>query len=265
MRFDSADVSEVMAKVRSAGCGGGSVTIPLKESVLPEMDELSESARIIGAVNTITKDPDGKLKGDNTDWLGIKNQLESRLPTPQPANLVCLLCGSGGTARAAAFALKAMGASRVLIYNRTAARAEALANEFGFEACPDLDALEDLQVLHIVVNTLPGSTDFVLPEGPAKLAIRRPVVLEAAYIPRRTVFAQQALDAGCQVIEGIEMFFEQACAQCELWTKKTAPRAAIAEALIKALFTQGSDHAAFVKMVPHEVLPLALARESPKN
>ena len=56
------------------------MTIPHKEAVMPHMDELTESARRIGAVNTVTKLADGRLRGDNTDWLGIKNQLVAKAP-----------------------------------------------------------------------------------------------------------------------------------------------------------------------------------------
>merc|ERR1711972_162607 len=228
-------------------------------------DSLSEAAEVIGAINTITKSSDGRLHGDNTDWIGIKNQLEARLAAVhggrQPMGLTCMLCGSGGTARAAAFALKRMNAERVIIYNRTPARARALADEFGFEVVKDLNALGELRKLHVVVDTLPGSTGFELPDNEL-LRRCRPVVFEAAYIPRRTAFVQQALGAGCEVVEGIEMLFEQGCAQCEIWTGKAAPRNKIAAALLSRLFTLGSTHPAHSKMEPYDALPVSLVREA---
>eukprot|EP00931_Biecheleriopsis_adriatica_P067139 TRINITY_DN41326_c0_g1_i1.p1 TRINITY_DN41326_c0_g1~~TRINITY_DN41326_c0_g1_i1.p1 ORF type:complete len:357 (-),score=88.01 TRINITY_DN41326_c0_g1_i1:64-1092(-) len=259
-RYDAEDVAEVLRKLRSNDCGGGSVTIPHKETIRDHMDELSDAARIIGAVNTVSKTRDGRFRADNTDWLGIKGQLESRLPSPLPKKLCCLLCGAGGTARAAAYAFKQMGAARVMIYNRTASRAEQLAAEFGFEALSDLSLLAGLD-LHIIVNTLPGSSDFRLPEDHV-LRRCKPVVLEAAYIPRRTAFVQQALAAGCEVVEGVEMLFEQGCAQCEIWTGKAAPRREIASSLLKALFTAGSTHPAYAKMEPHDILPKSLVLEA---
>mmetsp|Transcript_37900 Transcript_37900/g.102622 ORF Transcript_37900/g.102622 Transcript_37900/m.102622 type:complete len:332 (-) Transcript_37900:71-1066(-) len=260
LRFDSPGADAVLERLRQADCGGGSVTIPHKETLLKSMDELSDAARTIGAVNTITKVANGKLHGDNTDWLGIRNQLRERLAGRAGAEApVCLLCGAGGTARAAAYALREMGAGRCLIYNRTASRAEALAKEFGFEACNELAGLAAMEQLHIIVNTLPGASDFVLPDA-SVLQRCRPVVLEAAYIPRRTAFLRQALDAGCEVVEGVEMLYEQGCAQCEIWTGKPAPRAAIACALLTALFTSGSSHPAFAKMEPHDVHPASLAK-----
>jgi len=259
-RFDNPSAEAVLERLRADDCGGGSVTIPHKESLLSAMSELSSSAKTIGAVNTITKAADGKLHGDNTDWLGIRNQLMERLAGRAGAEApVCLLCGAGGTARAAAYALRQTGAGQCLIYNRTASRAEALAKEFGFEACADLAELGDLTRLDVIVNTLPGASSFVLPDS-SVLSRFRPVVLEAAYIPRRTAFLRQALDAGCEAVEGVEMLFEQGCAQCEVWTGRPAPRAAIARALLSALFTAGSTHPAFAKMEPHGETPVSLEK-----
>mmetsp|Transcript_80830 Transcript_80830/g.164644 ORF Transcript_80830/g.164644 Transcript_80830/m.164644 type:complete len:314 (+) Transcript_80830:1-942(+) len=265
-RFDTLDVEEVFKQLKLDDCGGGSVTIPHKESIKKYMDELTESARIIGAVNTVTKKK-GQFFGDNTDWIGIKNQVEMRMGQQgRGARLCGLLCGAGGTARAAAYALKQMGATRVLIFNRTVLRAQELAAEFGFEACDDLGALTSLDHLHVVINTLPGSSDFLLPDAAASVLRRcRPVVLEAAYIPRRTAFLSQALSAGCEVVEGIEMLFEQGCAQCEIWTNKPAPRSEIAEALLQALFTAGSEHPAHAKMVPYSDLPKSLVAEAQRR
>ncbi len=126
---DSDDPAHVIELCREPTCGGGSVTIPLKESVIPELDTLSEVARKIGAVNTITKLRDGSLFGDNTDWLGIKTGLEARRPAD--AASVGLICGAGGTARAACHALQQMGVGHVLILNpRTPSRADAVAADF---------------------------------------------------------------------------------------------------------------------------------------
>ena len=249
-RFDTEDADEVIRTVKSAGCGGGSVTIPHKESVMPHMDELTESAKRIGAVNTICKLDDGRLRGDNTDWLGIKNQLEAKAP-PRPVEtpMIAVICGAGGTAKAAAFALQKMGASRVLIFNRTVERAEKLAAEFGFEAIGDLAALNELERLDFIVDTLPGSTGFTLPPPQAALLQKwKPTCLEAAYIPRHTAFVTQALGAGCRVVEGIEMLFEQGCAQCTIWTGKPAPRRAIAANLLRVLFSSETSHPAAEKM-----------------
>ena len=198
-RCDTDDAAAVLETLRRPTTGGGSVTIPHKESVLPEMDVLSESAKTIGAVNTVTKLPDGKLHGDNTDWLGIKNQIEARLARraggAKPGGRVGLICGAGGTAKAAAYALQQMGCAHVIIVNRTLSRAEALAKEFGKGYVASADpaaALAAHDRLDFVVNTLPGSTGYVLPAAAAAVLKRHtPIVVEASYIPRHTAFVEQ--------------------------------------------------------------------------
>jgi pentafunctional AROM polypeptide len=270
-RYDVEDYKLVMEKIRLPSTGGGSVTIPHKESVLPEMDVLSDSAKRIGAVNTITKLPDGTLHGDNTDWLGIKNQIESRLRargTTPKSGAVGLLCGAGGTAKAAAYAFEQMGCAHVIIMNRTLARAEELAGEFGsgfVASVPEAAAatLESLGRLDFVVCTLPGSTGYVLPdEVAATVAKHKPIVVEASYIPRHTAFVKQVAALGCEVVEGIEMLFEQGCAQCETWTATAAPRREIAASLLSALFAEGSAHPAASKMEPLDAPPTAIRLEA---
>ena len=270
-RFDTPDASAVLAKLAEPSCGGGSVTIPHKESVMPGMTSLSAAAKRIGAVNTITKGTDGKLHGDNTDWLGIKAQLEARRRRSGAQALgagegVALICGAGGTAKAAAYALQEMGLSLVIIHNRTHERAVALAAEFGagFVASevPAVD-LEKAGRLDYVVCTLPGSTGFIVGEGVAALLPKyKPMCLEASYIPRRTAFTAQATDAGCEVVEGIEMLFEQGCAQCEIWTGTHAPRAVIAQTLLGALFGASADHPAHTMMEPRIEKPPSLVAEA---
>lgn len=264
-RYDTEDVAEVISTVKSEGCGGGSVTIPHKEVVMPHMDELTESAQLIGAVNTITKLEDGRLRGDNTDWLGIKQQLEAKAPPrANDAPIVAVICGAGGTARAAAFALQKMGATRVLVFNRTVERGEKLAADFGkgFEAIGDLGALDNLEGIDFIIDTLPGSTGFSLPPPQAELLKKwRPTCLEAAYIPRHTAFVTQALEAGCRVVEGVEMLFEQGCEQCRIWTGKPAPRSAIAGNLLRELFGTESAHPAAEKMEPRDQPPDGLTSE----
>ena len=78
------------------------------------------------------------------------------------------------------------------------------------------------------------------------------MVLEAAYIPRHTAFVRQAMAAGCAVVEGVEMLFEQGCAQCEIWTHRPAPRGAIAVGI-----------KAFLESQAFGPLPARIARELP--
>jgi len=238
-RYDSPDPQEVLKVLRGPGCGGGSVTIPLKELMMPLVDSLSEAARAIGALNTITVGANGHLSGDNTDWLGIRRQFERKLRTRPSTEgaLTALVLGAGGTARAAVYAFRAMGCSPVLVYNRTIERAEGLAKEFGDKVvvCHDPAELSSLPRLDLVMGTVPGDGQVVLPE--AVLQKYKPIVFEAAYRPRETELLKVARACGCPTIEGVEMLFEQGCAQCEIWTGRKAPRAEIAAAMLQDVLT----------------------------
>lgn len=117
--------------------------------------------------------------------------------------------------------------------------------------------------LDFVVNTLPGVSAYMLPDEMVPLLQRwRPVTLEAAYIPRQTPFVFQVRECGCEVVEGVEMLFEQGCAQCEIWTGTTAPRRDIASDLLKALFTEDSEHPARAEMKPLDAPPSSLTKNA---
>jgi len=138
--------------------------------------------------------------------------------------------GGGGTARAACYALRQLGMGRLLISNRSTDKAQTLAQEFGGELCPELHAgVAALQRLDVLVSCVPGTAE--LSPTPDELRRLQPIVLDAAYRPRQTPLLTNAAAAGCVTIEGIEMLFEQGCAQCEIWTHRAAPRREIAVGL----------------------------------
>lgn len=240
-RYDTPSVEDVAVKLSLESTGGGSVTIPHKESLVPYLDETSDAVRDIGAVNTVTKEPGTKrLRGENTDWIGIKQQLLPKLKH-QNGEMIGLIVGAGGTARAAAYAFRSMGFANIFVLNRTFEKAALIAKEFGekFTAIQDAKDLGELPRLDAVMGTLPGSANFTLPED--LLAKHKPAVIEAAYRSsesgsRFTSLLQQAVEAGCETIEGIEMLFEQGCVQCEIWTGRSAPRKEIAQALLDDRF-----------------------------
>lgn len=242
-RYDSPSIEDVLWKLSLASTGGGSVTIPHKEVLLEHMDQLSDAARAIGAVNTVTKEfGTGKLLGDNTDWLGIRGQVLPKLVEKTREGRVGVILGAGGTAKAAAFAFREMGFVEVLILNRTLEKAASLAADFGtgFRVAGSTTELEDLTRLDAVMATLPGSAGATLPDS--VLEKHKPVVVDAAYQSsasgvRHTALLQQAIAKGCPVVEGLEMLFEQGCAQCEIWTGRPPPRSEIARALLDDRFS----------------------------
>lgn len=238
------------ATLKRADFGGASVTIPHKEAIVPLMTELSLAAKAIGAVNTVTRKPhmEGVLRGDNTDWIGIRNTLLKKGLKPghnqtaegqgggDGANgggsgdvPIVLVIGAGGTARAACYCAGQLG-TRVVIYNRTFEKAEALAKQFNGEALRSLEVDGDLPgPVAAIISTIPGSANFVVP---AHVLASKPVVLDASYKPRVTKLLAQAREAGCETIEGVEMLIEQGLAQSKIWTGKVAQPQVVADAVM---------------------------------
>jgi pentafunctional AROM polypeptide len=223
---DTTDLAVVKRAIAHPDFGGASVTIPLKEQVLPLLDHVSEAVKSIGACNTLIRLADGQLAGDNTDWVGICVPLKQRLPARAfTAQEKAVVVGAGGTARAALFALQKLGFSgdQLLVHNpRTPSKAIKLATEFKCVACADLQTLADSDVTVLtVVNTLPGQVNFVLPRH--LLSQPTPLVaLSASYYPKNTAFTAQAEQHNLPVVRGIDMLLAQGFAQFELWTGRSS-------------------------------------------
>lgn len=150
LESQEADDARVLEFIRSPEFGGASVTMPHKLAIMGLLDIITPEAQVIGAVNTITPlQREGKtmLEGDNTDWIAIKEMCVRNLSPIQLSSpdFTALVIGAGGSARAALYAMHQLGARRVLLYNRTTANAERLAQEvpavWRVEVVADLDAL----------------------------------------------------------------------------------------------------------------------------
>jgi len=203
-----------MAEVRARRIKGVSVTIPHKEAVMPYLDGLTERAQRAGAVNTLFWQG-GKLLGDNTDVAGIKDPL-----TPHRGGLAsALVLGAGGAARAACAALKELGVPEIAVTGRTAAKAEALARDFGIVSVEwEGRATRPWSLL---VNTTPlGMTGEHKDESPWPKDAFGGVglVFDLVYNPVRTVLLADAQAAGVEVLSGVQMFLLQGLAQFEIWT-----------------------------------------------
>ena len=213
------------------GFRGASVTIPHKVSVVPFLDDIESTAQQIGAVNTILA-VDGKLTGYNTDATGALRALKER-GAPLKNETVAML-GSGGAARAIAFALAAESSINCLILlgieekERMALaadlRTETTINVVDFNL--DEAALKAvLPQVRVLIHCTPIGMAPKVGKScvPAVLLHRGLTVMDIVYNPRNTQLLLDAQAAGCCTIPGLEMFLHQAAAQFELWTSKAAP------------------------------------------
>ena len=118
--------TETVLALKPLGFRGVNVTIPHKELALALATEATETARAIGAANTLTFNDDGTIHADNTDAPGFLAALDR-----SAYDKTALVLGAGGTARAVLYALKQAGAKQIHLWNRSPDRAQALAEEFG--------------------------------------------------------------------------------------------------------------------------------------
>ncbi|MCC6458476.1 MAG: shikimate dehydrogenase [Caldilineaceae bacterium] len=228
----NARIGEAVAGVRALGLRGVNVTVPHKQAVMPHLDELSAAALVIGAVNTIIVQPDGRLLGDNTDAPGFIADLRDHNVDPKDKRV--LILGAGGSARAVVYGLATAGASSITVANRTRERANELSATLQTHVpnCP-LRACafpDDLQAVaaesDLIINcTSLGMTPNVdtlpwLPELPFQ---PDQVVYDLVYNPRQTRLLAQAARDGAQTIGGIGMLVWQGAIAFERWTGVTPP------------------------------------------
>ncbi|OQR97948.1 pentafunctional AROM polypeptide [Thraustotheca clavata] len=223
---ETTDLSLCKKTIRADNFGGASVTIPMKLEIIPLMDVLSPAAQAIGSVNTIVPQPDGKLLGENTDWIGIYRPIQRRLGTSdRPRN--GLVIGAGGTSMSACYGMQQLGL-KVYVYNRTLSKAQEVAARFNATALSSFDS--STPKFDVVMGTVPSTAGFTLPESVLHPQL---IVMDAAYKPAITPLLQQALIHGCQCIQGYEMLVEQGLEQSKLWTGDYVPKH-IMETQVKA-------------------------------
>ena len=210
---------------------GASVTIPHKVAVLPFLDEVDTTARHIGAVNTIVAE-EGQLLGMNTDATGALRALREGNAPLKGASVV--IVGSGGAARAIAFALAAEAEVRRLhLLGIEVDERRNLATDLRDKTGVSVEE-DDLDEGRLK-NALPeaGVLIHCTPVGmapkigrsciPPKFLHRELIVMDVVYNPRETQLLIEARTAGCRTISGLEMFLYQAVAQFERWTGQSAP------------------------------------------
>ena len=210
---------------------GLSVTMPLKTAVIQYCDELSETARVTGAVNTVY--PRGeKVLGDNTDVIGIVNALRHAGLEPDPERDEPAVIGGGATAISALTALHALGYRRVSVYARSLHKLgdlQAVAERLGVQleqvSLADLPQNLAERGHHPVVSTLPAHA---ADEWASQLsglkgasATHQPVLLDVAYNPWPSVLASAWEASGGAVVSGLEMLLYQAVEQVLLFTDCT--------------------------------------------
>lgn len=214
------DITVAIHALPKLGFAGANVTVPHKEAAFAAVDRLSDVAKSIGAVNTIVCGADGELFGDNTDAFGFMENVRTGAPDWRADNGPALVLGAGGAARAVIAALIDAGVAEIRLTNRTAARAEQLADHFGgaVTVCAWDGRADAADGAALLVNT----TTLGMSGKPAldiELHALAPdaVVNDIVYAPLETPLLAAARARGLCAVDGLGMLLHQARPGFEAW------------------------------------------------
>ncbi|KAI6781979.1 Pentafunctional AROM polypeptide-like protein [Emericellopsis cladophorae] len=240
-RLETDDVADLDTILRSPTFGGASVTIPLKRDVMGRVDQLTEAARTIGAVNTVIPIGSGEpmnsgqrqLLGDNTDWQGMVFVLRTNGVIPRDNAGAAMVIGAGGTTRAAIYALNSMGFKPIHVVARDPNKARALIGDFSPEyglhiLCEPSEAQRMSRGPTVIISTIPADKEIdsgmrdILGVGlnfATVIGGAPRVLLEMAYKPSVTPAMEMAEKAGSwTTIAGLEVLSAQGWYQFQSWT-----------------------------------------------
>jgi 3-dehydroquinate dehydratase / shikimate dehydrogenase len=231
-------LSDLLKLVHEIPIQGVSITMPLKEEILPHLEQTDPLSAKIGAVNTIRL-LDGKLYGFNTDVAGIVLPLEKRLSL---RGAKVLVLGAGGAARAAVFGVRDRGAE-VFILNRTPETAQKLARQSGSKTIKK-DALSKTS-FDVIINATPvGMAGNKTPNILEPKDLNTKLVFDLVYNPLETPLLRMARQQSINIITGVEMFVQQGARQFEIFTGKPAPEEEMFRVVLHALRQQNEAAAA---------------------
>ncbi|MDE3103642.1 MAG: shikimate dehydrogenase [Acidobacteriota bacterium] len=251
------ELSDLLELVHAIPLQGLSVTMPLKQEILPHLERTDPLSARIGACNTVLRQ-DGKLYGFNTDVSGISLPLEKRMSLRGARVLVL---GAGGAARAAVFGLVDKGAE-VFLLNRTPETAQKLAKQAGAKvikkeavAKSTFDAVVNATPIGMAGNKAPQMLD-------AKDLANVKLVFDLVYNPLETPLIRMARQLNIPIITGVEMFVQQGARQFEIFTGKPAPEEEMLRVVIHALRQQAE---ATAEAAPRPMRPATPSKATPSK
>jgi shikimate dehydrogenase len=238
---------ETVRALPAAGFVGANVTVPHKHAALQLADTATDSARSIGAANTLCFADDGAIEAHNTDAPALVGAISDALGAPVGAagplrmgDLTVLVLGAGGSARAAVWGLREAGVRELLVFNRTAERAAELVSELGgrvVEAPQNADVLVNCTTVGLQQpsrKSLEGPSKGVEQSSTDLLALNQlglghdqlreyPYVVDLVYRTGGTPLLEAARLAGARTIDGLEILVRQGALSFELWTGVKPP------------------------------------------
>ena len=229
IRVKKGDLASAFAGLKAMGFRGTNLTMPHKLDIIPMLDELTEAASIIGAVNTVIE-KDGRWIGENTDGKGFVTAL--RLAGVDPTGKCFTILGAGGAARAISVECALAGAKAITIINRNESRGQELAQlieektaaesrYLHWDSAMAVPADTDILINATCVGLHPNTTD--KPDLDYDTITDRLVVSDVVFNPVDPLFLQEARARGAKTISGIGMLVQQGALNFTLWTGEEAP------------------------------------------
>jgi len=232
-------LGDAVGAIRTLGFRGVNVTIPHKVAVMAYLDTLDDSAREIGAVNTIVNS-NGHLTGYNTDGIGYVRSLKAEVISDLSGTHI-LVIGAGGAARGIIAALLREAPASIVVANRTSDKALELAAEWskkGDIRGVGLDQLSGmLKGFDVIINTTSVGMYPHMDQTPLEPSQFREgtVVSDLIYNPLRTLLLQESLKRGCRIHGGLGMFVYQGAYALEYWTGQPAPVEIMRQTILNCL------------------------------
>lgn len=211
--FSTRDLAAAIGGIRALSIRGCAISMPFKEAVIPMLDALEESARAIDSVNTIVND-DGHLTGYNTDYIAVRQLLESNAVDPATP---FLLRGSGGMAKAVVAALRDSGFTSGTIVARNEETGRALADQYGFDWAAELPETGAPMLVNVTPLGMEGPDADTL-AFPQSFIEACDIAFDVVALPAETPFLKAAAAAGKKIISGAEVIVLQAIEQFVLYT-----------------------------------------------
>lgn len=232
----TASLEEVVKAFRAPQFAGGIITMPFKKTIIPHLDEVDDLVATTGACNVVYLTSDGKLRGTNTDWVGIKNALLSA--DPLTAGDVGMIYGAGGASRAAVYALcRGLGYDTIYVVNRDDQEVVDLINDTknytglrpNIVHIRTLQQAQSLPSPDYIVSTIPDfpartpeeiNARLIVTEFLSRRSQKAGVLLDMCYHPLFTENLKLANHHGWNAAEGVQVVGHQLKHMWKLWTGK---------------------------------------------
>lgn len=234
------ELGHAVSAIVPLGLRGLNITVPHKEKVIPFLDELTEDARLIGAVNTIEV-RDGSLVGHNTDGRGFLRSLRADAGF-NPKGKTIFMAGAGGAARAVCFSLALAGVDTILLYDLDRAKAAKLERDVQSKTSARVKVLQagTMRKSAPAADCIINATPLGLKKGdplpvPREFVQKGRLVCDLVYNPPDTALLKMARSCGARTLPGIGMLLYQGVIAFEIWTGEKAPVDVMKRALARQI------------------------------